>query len=223
VCRTPHAGPIAFSHYAPGVAADASVPPREPADYGPGTALLVVDIQNDFADPSGSLYVPGGQHVLDVANAEIERARAAGAKVTYSQDWHPPVTPHFAAHGGVWPEHCVRGTWGAEFHPKLMLAGEVVQKGTGGEDGYSAFTVRDPVSGRERPTRLVTVLRSLGVTDIVIVGLALDYCVLDSVLDAHRLGLHTTVIRDGTRPVDREAGDGERALERIAGAGATIR
>jgi nicotinamidase/pyrazinamidase len=222
VCRTPHTDPIAYSHYAPGVAADASVPPREPADYGPGTALLVVDIQNDFADPSGSLYVPGGEQVLDLANAEIERARAAGAKVAYSQDWHPPVTPHFAAQGGVWPMHCVRGTWGAEFHPKLTLAGEVVQKGTGGEDGYSAFTVRDPVSGRERPTRLVTVLRSLGVTHVVIIGLALDYCVLDSTMDAMRLGLQTTVRRDGTRPVELEAGDGDRAWERIAMAGAMI-
>jgi nicotinamidase/pyrazinamidase len=169
------------------------------------------------------LYVPGGEDVLDVANAEIERARAAGAKVAYSQDWHPPETPHFAAQGGVWPVHCVRGTWGAEFHPKLTLAGEVVQKGTGGEDGYSAFTVRDPVTGHERPTRLVTVLRSLGITDVVIVGLALDYCVLDSSLDALRLSLRPTVLRDGTRPVDMEAGDGERAFERMAAAGTNIR
>jgi nicotinamidase/pyrazinamidase len=195
----------------------------DPADYGSRTALLVVDIQNDFTDPAGSLYVPSGEHVVGVANAEIARARAAGAKVAYSQDWHPPATPHFAVHGGVWPVHCVRNTWGAEFHPDLVLAGEVVQKGTGGEDGYSAFTVRDPVSGHERPTRLVTVLRSAGVTEVVIVGLALDYCVLDSALDALRLGFGTTVLLDGTRPVELEGGDGDRALERMVAAGADLR
>ncbi len=182
-----------------------------------------MDIQNDFTDPRGSLYVPGGQHVVDVANAEIARARAGGAKVAYSQDWHPPVTRHFAEHGGVWPVHCVRNTWGAEFHPDLVLAGEAVQKGTGGEDGYSAFTVRDPVSGHERTTRLVTVLRSAGVTEVVIVGLALDYCVLDTTLDALRMGFATTVLLDGTRPVELEGGDGDRALERMVAAGADVR
>jgi nicotinamidase/pyrazinamidase len=195
----------------------------DPADYGSRTALLVVDIQNDFTDPRGSLYVPGGEHVIRVANAEIGRARAAGAKVAYSQDWHPAVTPHFAAHGGVWPVHCVRNTWGAQFHPDLVLAGEVVQKGTGGEDGYSAFTVRDPASGHERPTRLLTVLRAAGVDGVVIVGLALDYCVLDSTLDALRLGFSTTVLLDGTRPVELEGGDGDRALERMVAAGAGLR
>jgi len=192
-------------------------------DYGPRTALLVVDVQNDFADPSGALYVPGGGAVVDKANAEIAAARAVGAKVAYTQDWHPPVTAHFEAHGGPWPEHCVRGSWGAAFHPDLILAGEVVQKGTGGEDGYSAFTVREPTTGHERPTRLVTVLRSAGVIGVVIVGLATDYCVLDSALDARRLGFHTVVLTEGTRPVDLEPGDGDRALERMAAAGAHIR
>src|SRR5947207_3354404 len=101
VCRTPHVLLVLSPHYAPEMPPDA---------YGPQTALLVVDIQNDFADPSGSLYVPGGEEVVDLANREIDQARAARAKVAYSQDWHPPETPHFAAHGGVWPHHCVRGT-----------------------------------------------------------------------------------------------------------------
>ena len=212
--RTPHLVPELFPNYAPEMPADA---------YGPHTALLVVDIQNDFADPAGSLYVPGGEEVVDLANREIERARAAGAKVTYSQDWHPHQTPHFADHGGVWPVHCVRDSWGSAFHPGLLLAGEVVQKGSGGEDGYSAFTVRDPVSGQERPTRLLTVLRSLGVTDLVVVGLALDYCVHDSVIDAVRLGLHTTLLEEGTRSVELQAGDGEAAKKRISAAGVQIR
>src|SRR5262245_34149390 len=175
VWRTPHDGPGLHHHYAPVVAVDSSSAPHGRGDYGPRTALLVVDIQNDFADPAGSLYVPGGEGVIHHANAEIARARAAGAKVAYSQDWHPPETPHFSDHGGVWPVHCVRGTWGAAFHTELVLAGEVVQKGTSGEDGYSAFTVRHPVTGDERPTHLSHVLRTLGVTHIVVLGLALDY------------------------------------------------
>jgi len=191
--------------------------------YGPRTALLVVDVQNDFADPSGALYVPGAEGVVDHANAQIATARAACAKVVYSQDWHPPVTPHFAAHGGTWPDHCVRRTWGAAFHPDLVVAGEVVQKGTGGEDGYSAFAVRHPSTGDEQATRLVTVLRSAGVTGVVIVGLATDYCVLDSALDALRHGFHTAVLTEGTRAVDVQPGDGDRALERMAVAGAHIR
>jgi nicotinamidase/pyrazinamidase len=205
------------------VASDAGVAAQHLLEYGPRTALLVIDVQNDFADPSGTLYVPGAGAVVDRANAEIASARAAGAKVSYTQDWHPPVTAHFKTHGGPWPEHCVRGTWGAAFHPDLVLAGEVVQKGTGGEDGYSGFAVRDPTTGRERPTRLLTVLRSTGVTAVVITGLATDYCVLDTALDAVRLGLHAVVLTEGTRPVDLEPGDGARALERMAAAGAHIR
>jgi nicotinamidase/pyrazinamidase len=191
--------------------------------YDPTAALVVVDVQNDFAHPSGSLSVPGAPGVVDRVNAEIAAARAAGAKIVYTQDCHPPVTAHFAAHGGPWPAHCVRGTWGAAFHPDLVVAGEVVQKGTGGEDGYSAFTVRDPETGQERPTRLVTVLRAGGVSGVVVVGLATDYCVLDTALDALRLGLHTAVLTEGTSAVDLEPGDGDRALERMAAAGAHIR
>jgi nicotinamidase/pyrazinamidase len=205
------------------VVSDARLIGQTHLDYSPRSALLVVDVQNDFADPSGSLTVPGGGAVVDHTNAQIAAARAAGAKIVYSQDWHPAVTGHFAAHGGTWPVHCVRGTWGAEFHPGRILAGEVVQKGTGGEDGYSAFTVRDPQTGQERPTRLVTILRCAGVTDLVIVGLATDYCVLDSALDALRLGLRAVVLTAGTRPVDVQPGDGDRALERMAAAGAHIR
>ena len=83
--------------------------------YDTKTALLVVDVQNDFADPKGSLYVEEGEKVVPVINREIERARAAGALVVYTQDWHPEVTPHFQKYGGVWPVHCVRGSWGAAF------------------------------------------------------------------------------------------------------------
>ncbi len=190
--------------------------------YDPATALIVVDVQNDFADPGGSLYVRGGEDVIDVVNAEIERARAAGAPVFYTQDWHPASTPHFAKDGGTWPVHCVAGSWGAEFHPRLVVAGEVVRKGTGGEDGYSGFTQRDPTSGEEEPTGLEALLRDAQVQRVVVVGLATDYCVRATALDAVRLGFDTTVLRDAVAAVDLEPGDGDRALEEIAEAGGRV-
>src|SRR5687768_13194743 len=109
----------------------------EDVSYAPGTALVVVDVQNDFAHPDGSLYVQGARDVVIEVNRQVARAKAAGAPVFYTRDWHPPSTPHFVDEGGIWPVHCVRGTWGAEPHPDLVVDGEVVLKGTGGEDGYS--------------------------------------------------------------------------------------
>ena len=103
--------------------------------YDRTTALVVVDVQNDFADPGGGLYVRGGEEVVPAANAEIEAATAAGATVVYTQDWHPEATPHFTTGGGVWPVHCVRETWGAELHPDVKDTGPVRGKGTGREDG----------------------------------------------------------------------------------------
>ena len=92
-------------------------------DYNERTALVVVDVQNDFADPKGSLYVKGGEEVVGVVNREIERAKSAGALIVFTQDWHPEHTPHFEADGGIWPVHCVRETWGSEFHPELKVVG----------------------------------------------------------------------------------------------------
>lgn len=192
-------------------------------DYDGGTALLVVDVQNDFADPEGSLYVSGGEEVVPRVNREVQAARDAGASVVYTQDWHPPSTPHFEKDGGVWPVHCVRDTWGAELHPDLEVAGEVVRKGTGGEDGYSGFTVRDPRSGEESATALEAFLRSQGVERVVVVGIATDYCVKETALDAVAKGFRTEVLTDAIRAVDREPGDGDRAIESMRAAGAEIR
>jgi nicotinamidase/pyrazinamidase len=89
--------------------------------YGPGSALIVVDVQNDFADPSGSLSVAGASSIIPRINREIESARANGALVVATQDWHPPSTPHFAKDGGIWPVHCVANTWGAALYPDLAL------------------------------------------------------------------------------------------------------
>jgi nicotinamidase/pyrazinamidase len=192
------------------------------ADYDERTALIVVDVQNDFADPDGSLYVTGGEKVVPVVNQEVERALEAGALVVYTQDWHPESTPHFEKDGGPWPVHCVQDTWGAELHPELEVRGEVVRKGTGGEDGYSGFTVRDPSSGEEGATRLEGILRDRGVEDVVVVGLATDYCVKETAIDARRLGFDTVVLSDAIAAVDLEPGDGERAMEEMRSAGAAL-
>lgn len=194
------------------------------ATYDPATAIAVVDVQNDFADPNGSLYVAGGEDVVPAANAEIARAVAAGALVVYTQDWHPAVTPHFEKDGGVWPVHCVVDTWGAEFHPGLDVVAHapVVRKGTGGEDGYSGFTVANPETGERSATILEQILRDRGISRLVIAGLATDYCVKDTAIDATTLGFATIVLADATRAVDLAPGDGERALEAMAAAGVAI-
>jgi nicotinamidase/pyrazinamidase len=191
--------------------------------YDPATALLAVDVQNDFADPTGGLAVAGAEAILPVLNAEIAAARAAGAFIAYTQDWHPPTTPHFAKDGGTWPVHCVGGTWGAELHPGLVGdAGPSVRKGTNGEDGYSGFTMRDPLSGATVPTELDGLLRSRGIRRVVIGGLATDYCVRATVLDALALGYEAHVLVDCVRPVEVEPGDGGRALDEMARAGAHL-
>jgi nicotinamidase/pyrazinamidase len=191
-------------------------------DYDPNTALIVVDVQNDFADPSGSLYVNGGEEVVPVVNREIERALDAGAMVVYTQDWHPETTPHFQKDGGIWPVHCVQGTWGAEFYPDLKVVGEIVRKGTGGEDGYSGFTVRDPRSGAVEGTGLEPILRARGVERLVVLGLATDYCVKETALDGAAKGFDTTVLLEGVRAVELHLGDGDRALDEVKQAGVEI-
>jgi nicotinamidase/pyrazinamidase len=185
------------------------------------TALIVVDVQNDFADPAGGLYVRGGEEVVPVVNVETDRAVAAGAFVAYTQDWHPPTTPHFAKDGGIWPVHCVAGTWGSDLHPQLPVRGSVIRKGTGPEDGYSGFSVRDPRTGDVSPTQLAATLPD-SVRRLVVAGLATDYCVVETVLDGLRLGYAVDVVASAIRAVDLQPGDGDRAIERMLGAGATV-
>jgi nicotinamidase/pyrazinamidase len=188
----------------------------------PEAALLVVDVQNDFADPTGSLSVCGGAEIVPRIDREIEAARADGRAVFYTQDRHPPSTPHFLKDGGIWPVHCVADTWGAELHADLVVGGIVVRKGTDGSDGYSGFTTRDPRSGAPSVTPLDPMLREAGVTKLVVCGLATDYCVVETVLDACRLGYGVEVLTDAIRAVDLEPGDGGRAIDRMRDAGATI-
>jgi len=190
-------------------------------EYDSTTALIVVDVQNDFADPDGSLFVAGGDELIDFVNSQIAAAHAGGATIVYSQDWHPPSTPHFAKDGGIWPVHCVADTPGAQFHRDLDVVENavVVKTGVGGEDGYSAFHVRDPVTGEVSSTGLFEKLE--GIDRVVVVGLALDYCVKETAIDATER-FTTFLLADGTRPVNLEPGDGARAVAAMVSAGVTV-
>jgi len=192
-------------------------------------ALILVDIQNDFL-PGGALPVPEGDRVVPVANRAMERFEL----VVATKDWHPPDHESFASrHPGhkvgdvvnlhgleqvLWPDHCVQGTAGAEFAPGLNSAGieEVVYKGTDPTvDSYSTFFD----NAHRRSTGLEKYLRAHGVGEIYLLGLATDYCVLFSALDAVELGLATRVVLDGCRGVNLHSGDVERAIERMRAAG----
>ena len=184
------------------------------------SALLVVDVQNDFC-PGGSLPVAEGDRVVPVLNRYIEAFRAAGRPIVATRDWHPARTIHFEEFGGTWPVHCVQGSPGAEFHPGLRLPPEavVVSTGTGAdEDGYSAFDGRDDAG---RP--LARVLADGGIRRLYVGGLATDYCVKHSVLDAIEAGFEVVVIEDAVRGVDVQPGDSARAVDELRAAGATVR
>ncbi|MGH8927286.1 MAG: isochorismatase family protein [Acidimicrobiia bacterium] len=191
-------------------------------NYDSSTALVVVDVQNDFADHEGSLYVKGAEDTIPLINKEIARAKQDGALVVYTADWHPERTPHFAMDGGIWPVHCVAGTWGAEFHPDLVVDGPVVHKGSNGEDGYSGFTMQHAVTMETLPTELERILRTANVERIVLAGLATDYCVRATALDGLSIGFRVQVLTDAVRAVDLKEGDGERALAQVEAAGGEL-
>ncbi len=193
--------------------------------YDPTTALIVVDVQNDFADPDGSLAVDGGAATVPIINTEIALASAAGATIVLTQDWHPATTPHFVTDGGIWPVHCVADTWGSALHPDLTAPDDAIRirKGANGEDGYSAFTMRDPRSSEMTSTGLDGTLRSVGVTNVVVCGLATDYCVSATAQDAVRLGFATSLLTDAIAAVGLEPGDGARAIDAMRDAGIELR
>jgi nicotinamidase/pyrazinamidase len=190
--------------------------------YDATTALIVVDVQNDFTDPAGGLAVADAEAILPEVNARISACREAGGLVVYTQDWHPERTPHFVTDGGPWPVHCVQDTWGAELHPDLLVEGPVVRKGVDGGDGYSGFSVRDPISGDVTRTELGSLLEQHAIAQVVVVGLAGDVCVAATAEDAVALG-HTTVVPlAATRMVELHQGDGERAVARLREAGVQV-
>ena len=180
------------------------------------SALLIVDVQNDFC-PGGALPIPEGDSLVPKLNAYIRLFRELDRPIVASRDWHPPQTTHFVTQGGPWPPHCVQDTPGARFHRDLALPEDalVVSKGMGAqEDAYSAFQARDD---RGRP--LAERLRALGVEHVYVGGLALDYCVITSALDAVAQGLGATLLIDATRAVNVNPHDGELALEELVRSG----
>ena len=176
-------------------------------------ALIVVDVQNDFC-PGGALAVAHGDEVVAPLNKLIREFLERGEPVFKSRDWHPTQTKHFAAYGGTWPVHCVQDTKGAEFHPDLLddMHIRTVSKGLGDTDCYSAFDETD----------LDLQLRRLGVEEVWVGGLATDYCVKNTVLDALRKGYRVKALEDAMRAVEINPGDGDRAIEEMRQAGAKI-
>ncbi len=187
-------------------------------------ALIVVDVQNDFVDPNGGLSVKDAPSVVPNINAMISKARNEGRLIVYTQDWHPEVTPHFAKDGGIWPVHCIADSWGADLYPELEVVedAEFVKKGTGGEDGYSGFSVRDPETEEESDTAMEAILRKRGVEEVDVLGIATDYCVKETALDACKRGFKTTVYRSCMMGVDLEPGDAEAAIDAMANAGVKV-
>jgi nicotinamidase/pyrazinamidase len=177
-------------------------------------ALIVVDVQNDFC-PGGSLAVAHGDEVLAPLNKLMKEFLDRGEPVFKTRDWHPAKTKHFADYGGTWPVHCVQNTAGAEFHAGLSddLRVTIISKGIDETaDGYSGFDGTD----------LAQILREQGVKEVWVGGLATDYCVKHTVLDALRQGFEVKALADAMRPVNVSPNDGEKAIEEMRKAGAEI-
>jgi nicotinamidase/pyrazinamidase len=182
-------------------------------------ALLLVDVQNDFCS-GGALPVPNGEKVVVPLNGVVSCFATAGLAVVASRDWHPEVTCHFKEFGGAWPPHCVQGSPGAVFHPALRLPGAtvIISKGISPDsDSYSAFDGRS-ADGMS----LAEILSALNIRKLYVGGLATDYCVRSSVLDALSAGYEVTVLVDAIAGVDIKQGDSEKALEEMRLAGASF-
>jgi nicotinamidase/pyrazinamidase len=180
-------------------------------------ALVIVDVQNDFC-PGGALAVEGADEVVPVLNEYIEHFAAVGLPIFVTRDWHPRKTSHFKTYGGVWPAHCVQDTVGAEFHRDLKLSPDmiVVSKGSAAdEDSYSAFQAKDDAG-----VPVAELLRRLNVGRIFVGGLATDYCVKYTALDALQAGFAVVLLMDAIRGVDLQPGDSARALAEVRAAGA---
>ncbi|MCR4299465.1 MAG: isochorismatase family protein [Gallionella sp.] len=187
-------------------------PNRNDCQPREGDALLIVDVQNDFL-PGGSLAVPRGDEVVTVLNRYLDIFAMQNLPVYATRDWHPERHCSFRAQGGTWPPHCVAGTYGAEFAAALQLppAAVIISKAAAAEqDAYSGF----------QGTGLDARLHAANIRRLFIGGLATDYCVLNTVRDALRLGYRVLLLGDAIRAVDVQPGDGLRAEEEMTGLGA---
>ncbi|MBS0298858.1 MAG: nicotinamidase [Proteobacteria bacterium] len=179
-----------------------------------GDALIVVDMQNDFL-PGGSLAVAGGNDIVPQLNRYLAYFAAHRLPVVATRDWHPPDHCSFQPQGGLWPPHCIAGSGGAAFHPALEFpaATHTISKATAREsDAYSGF------SG----TQLDALLQSLHIRRVFVGGVATEYCVGNTVKDALRLRYAAFVLEDAVRAIDRQPGDGQRALQEMLRLGAQL-
>jgi nicotinamidase/pyrazinamidase len=182
-------------------------------------ALIVVDVQNDFC-PGGALPAAGAHDIIPALNRHLGEARHREIPVYASRDWHPEVTTHFEQYGGQWPPHCVQQSTGAQFHPDLKLAADAIVISKGDDpatDGYSAFDGHTS-SG----TPLLQDLRDRHVTTLYIAGIATDYCVKTTALDAMRAGIEVRILKDAITGIDVRPGDVDRALDEMTRAGARV-
>ncbi len=180
-------------------------------------ALLIVDVQNDFC-PGGALAVPEGDKIIPILNKYIETFLKNKLPIFASRDWHPRQTKHFKQFGGLWPEHCVQNTRGAEFHPELKLTKEAIILSKGmdpREDSYSAFQATD-----SNGIDFLNLLRSLGIKELFVGGLATDFCVKWTVLDALKSGLEVKLLTDVIRGVNLKPKDSEVAIAEMVSHGA---
>jgi nicotinamidase/pyrazinamidase len=179
---------------------------------GKTDALIIVDVQRDFC-PGGALPVPYGDRVVPVLNRYICIFKAAGACISATRDWHPPNHVSFKPYGGIWRPHCIQGTEGAEFHPDLMLPEEaqIVSKATDpSRESYSGFD----------GTELEEELGKRGLKRVFVGGLATDYCVKNTVIDAVKLGFKAVLLLDAIRGINRKREDSEEAIKEMINAGA---
>jgi len=175
------------------------------------TALVVVDVQKDFC-PGGALAVHEGDKVIPVLNKYIEKFRKAGAPIIFTRDWHPSDHSSFKAQGGPWPPHCIQNSEGAKFHPNLSipLEGEIVSKADKKDEAYSFF----------QGTDLAAKLHQRGIKQLLVGGLATDYCVKETVLDGLKYGFEVYHLDDASRGVNVKPDDSERALQEMTAKGA---
>ena len=180
-------------------------------------ALLIVDVQNDFC-PGGALAVPEAERIIPILNKYINLFLGLNLPIFACRDWHPEETKHFKRFGGLWPEHCLANSKGAMFHPKLRLPHNaiVLSKGVDPEkESYSAFQAAD-----SNGTRFSNLLKITGIKELFAGGLATDYCVKCSVLDALKFGFKVKLLTDAIKGVDVKKGDSEAALAEMASLGA---
>ncbi len=182
-------------------------------------ALVIIDVQNDFI-AGGALAVPEGEKIIPVINQYISVFTKRHLPIIATRDWHPPKTRHFKQYGGLWPPHCIQNTWGAQFHPDLQLPANTIIISAGiteEQQGYSGFEGVDH-SGKS----LEEVLQSMQITRLFACGLATDYCVKMTVVQALKLGFQVDLLTDAIKGINLQPTDSQKAINEMAELGAKL-